>query len=69
MSELRWTDQDMIKFAGRYSEYEVCSEHLDEYREDTIGEALKKRVEELVSKVKDNPELLQQIENIIDSKK
>jgi hypothetical protein len=69
MSELRWTDQDMINFAGRFSEYEVCEEHLDDYREDLTSEALKKRVEELVSKVKDNPELLQQIENIIDNKK
>jgi hypothetical protein len=69
MSELRWTDQDMINFAGRFSEYEVCEEHLDDYREDVTIEALKKRIEEIVFKVKDNPELLLQIENIINSKK
>ena len=65
MFELKWTDQDMINFAGIFSEYEVCSEHLDDYREEALREALRKRVEELVSRVKDNPELLSQIENIV----
>lgn len=69
MSELKWTDQDMINFAGLFSEYEVCSEHLDDYREEVIKKAFRRRVDELVSKVIDNPELLSQIENIVNSKK
>lgn len=32
MSELKWTDQDMINFAGRFSEYEVCSERYQACR-------------------------------------
>ena len=68
MFELKWTDQDMINFARRFSEYEVCSEHLDDYREEATKEALRRRVDELVSKVTDNPELLSRIENIVNSK-
>ena len=68
MFELKWTDQDMIDFARRFSEYELASEHLEEYREYVSREALRRRVDELVSRVADNPELLSQIESIVSSK-
>lgn len=68
MFELKWTDDDMINFAQRFTDHVIDVAQLDDYREDLISKAFKERVEELVSKVKDNPELLSQIENIVNSK-
>ena len=68
MSELKWTDKDMINFAQQFSEYEVAEEYLDNWKEQVRLQAIDKRVQEIVSGLKDNPELLQQIESIINSK-
>lgn len=68
MFELKWTDQDMINFAQRFTDHEIHKVDLEDYKEEAVREALKRRVDELVSKVVDNPELLSQIENIVNSK-
>jgi hypothetical protein len=67
MFELKWSDQDMIDFAQRFTDFEIISKDLDSYREDIIREAIKLRADKLVSKFINNTELLTQIENIVNS--
>jgi hypothetical protein len=65
MSNLKWTDQDMIDFANTFSEYDIDDRHLSDFTEGRRREAIQRSINTLVGKAVKDEKLLEKLEKVL----